>query len=108
MRTGDNIKKIRIEGNLSRKKLGEAIGKDELYLKLVEDEGLEVSVSELMKIANILDTDISSLLDGKGFHSKGVVVTRSDSRVRVERKKRLDYESLASHYSGRHMEPFFG
>lgn len=106
MYTGANIKKIRIESNISRKKLAEAIGKDELYLKLVEDEGQEVSVSELMKIANILDIDISSLLDGKGFRTKGVVVTRTDSRVHVERKKRLNYESLAPHYSGRHVEPF--
>ncbi|MCF6335975.1 MAG: cupin domain-containing protein [Spirochaetales bacterium] len=106
MNTGENIKAIRIDRNISREKLAGAIEKDELYLKLVEEEGLEVSVSDLLKMANILDTDISSLIDGKGFHKKGVVVTRSDSRVRVERKRRLDYESLAPHYSGRHMEPF--
>lgn len=106
MHTGDNIKKIRIVNDLSRSRLAEAIGKDELFLKMVEDEGLEVSVSDLLKISTVLDTDISTLLDGKGFDKKGVVVTREDSRVRVERKKKLDYESLAPHYSGRHMEPF--
>jgi phosphate butyryltransferase len=106
MFTGENIKKIRIDRNISRKKLAEAIEKDELYLKLVEEEGLEVSVSELLKMANVLDTDISSLMDGLGLYEKGVVLTRADSRVRVERKTRLDYESLAPHYSGRHVEPF--
>ena len=106
MFTGENIKKIRIDRDISRKKLAESIEKDELYLKLVEDEGLEVSVSDLLKMANVLDTDISSLMDGMGLYEKGVVLTRADSRVRVERKTRLDYESLAPHYSGRHIEPF--
>jgi len=106
MFTGENIKKIRIDRNISRRKLAESIEKDELYLKLVEEEGLEVSVSDLLKIANILDTDVSSLIDGMGLYEKGVVITREDSRVRVERKTRLDYESLAPHYSGRHVEPF--
>ncbi len=104
--TGENIKKLRIDKNISRKEFAKAIEKDELYLKLVEDEGLEVSVSDLLKLAKVLDTDVSSLIDGKGFYEKSVVVTRSDSRVRVERKTRLDYESLAPHYSGRHVEPF--
>ncbi len=106
MHTGENIKEIRIERDMSRSKLAEAIEKNELFLKLVEDEGLEIEVSDLLKIASVLDTDVSTLIDGKGFHKKGVVVTRSDSRVRVERKRKLDYESLAPHYSGRHVEPF--
>ncbi|MEA1911668.1 MAG: phosphate acyltransferase, partial [Spirochaetota bacterium] len=107
MFTGENIKKIRIDKDISRRQFAEAMEKDELYLKLVEEEGLEVSVSELLKMANFLDTDVSSLIDGMGLYEKGVVVTRQDSRVRVERKTRLDYESLAPHYSGRHIEPFF-
>jgi phosphate butyryltransferase len=106
MFTGENIKKIRIDRDITRIKLAEAIDKDEFYLKQVEEEGLEVSVSDLLKLANILDTDISSLLDGMGLYEKGIVLTRAKSRVRVERKKRLDYESLAPHYSGRHIEPF--
>jgi len=106
MFTGENIKKIRIDRNISRRQLAESIEKDELYLKLVEEEGLEVSVSDLLKVADILDTDVSSLIDGMGLYEKGVVITRQDSRVRVERKTRLDYESLAPHYSGRHVEPF--
>ena len=106
MFTGENIKKIRIDRDISRRKLAESIGKNELYLKLVEDEGLEVSVSDLLKVANVLETDISSLMDGMGLYEKSAVLTRADSRVRVERKTRLDYESLAPHYSGRHVEPF--
>lgn len=106
MFTGENIKKIRVDRDISRKKLAEAIEKDELYLEMVEEKGLEVSVSDLLKIANILDTDVTSLIDGLGLYEKGVVITRKDSRVRVERKTRLDYESLAPHYSGRHIEPF--
>ena len=106
MNTGENIKEIRVDRDISRRELAEAIEKDEIFLKLVEDEGQEVSVSDLLKMATFLDTDVSTLIDGKGFYEKAVVITRSDSRVRVERKKKLDYESLAPHYSGRHVEPF--
>ncbi len=105
MHTGDNIKKVREYKNLSRKDLAEAIGKDEKFLEEVEVKGLEPSVSDLLKIATVLDTDISALIYGKEFREKGVVVTRADSRIKVDRRKSFDYENLAPYYSGRHMEP---
>ncbi len=105
MHTGENIKKIRIEKNITRKELAEAIGKDEKFLVSVEEDGAEPSVSDLLKIATKLDTDISALIYGKEFHKKGVVVTKADSRVKIDRRKSFNYENLAPYYSGRHVEP---
>lgn len=70
MHTGENIKKIRIEKNITRKELAEAIGKDEKFLVSVEEDGTEPSVSDLLKIATKLDTDISALIYGKEFHKR--------------------------------------
>ena len=105
MHTGDNIQKIRTEKNLTRKELAAAIGRDEGFLADTEERGIEPSVSDLLKIADVLDTDISALIYGKEFHKKGVVLTKADSRVRIDRRKSFDYENLAPYYSGRHIEP---
>ena len=105
MHTGDNIQKIRTEKNLTRKELAAAIGRDEGFLTDVEEREIEPSVSDLLKIADVLDTDISALIYGKEFHKKGVVLTKADSRVRINRRKSFDYENLAPYYSGRHIEP---
>ncbi len=105
MHTGDNILKIRADKNLTRKELASAINRDEAFLTDVEERGIEPSVSDLLKIADVLDTDISALIYGKEFHKKGVVLTKADSRVRIDRRKSFDYENLAPYYSGRHIEP---
>ncbi len=105
MHTGDNILKIRTEKNLTRRELSAAIDKEEAFLTEVEEKGMEPSVSDLLKIADVLDTDISALIYGKEFHKKGVVLTKADSRVRIDRRKSFDYENLAPYYSGRHIEP---
>ncbi len=103
--TGVHIEKIRTEKNLTRKELASAIDRNEEFLADVEERGIEPSVSDLLKIADVLDTDISALIYGKEFHKKGVVLTKSDSRVRIDRRKSFDYENLAPYYSGRHIEP---
>ena len=105
MHTGENIKKIRVGSKITREDLAAAISKDVGYLEAVEEEGTEPSISNLLKIAAALDTDISALIYGKEFSEKGVVVTPAGSRVVVDRKKSFNYESLAPSYSGRHMEP---
>jgi phosphate butyryltransferase len=106
MHTGENIKKIRESREISRTSLAEEIGQDEEYVRQMEEEEVEAPVSVLLKIASVLDTDISALIYGKEFESKSVMVTDRNSRIKVDRKRAYDYENLAPYYSGRHMEPF--
>ena len=106
MHTGENIRRIRIEKEISRETLAQEIGKDEQYIAQIEDNDFEAPVSVLLKIASELGTDFSALVYGKEFQEKSVVVTDRNSRVKVERKRAFDYENLAPYYSGRHMEPF--
>lgn len=106
MHTGENIKRIRTEKDISRETLAGEIGKDADYIARIEDENFEAQVSVLLKIASVLGTDFSALVYGKEFQEKSVMVTDRFSRVKVERKRAFDYENLAPYYSGRHMEPF--
>ncbi len=106
MHTGENIKRIRSEKEVSRETLAGEIGKDVDYITQIEENEFEAPVSVLLKIASVLGTDFSALVYGKEFQEKSVVVTDRSSRVKVERKRAFDYENLAPYYSGRHMEPF--
>ena len=106
MHTGENMRKLREAHELSPETLGAEIGKDAAYIEAIERQEYEPPVSELLKIASVFGTDISALIYGKEFEEKSVMVTDKNSRVKVERKKALDYENLAPYYAGRHIEPF--
>ena len=106
MYTSENIKSIRLSKGISRERLANVLQVDEDYIKLIEETDAEPSVSDLLKIASALGTDIAALIYGKELKQKSAIVTRADSRVPVERKESLNYESLAPNYSGRHIEPF--
>jgi phosphate butyryltransferase len=106
MHTGDHVKTVREAARISRNELAEAIGEAPELLSGMEERGEECSVSVLLKIASALGTDISTLIYGKAFDAKSVMVTDRENRVKVERRKQFDYESLAPSYAGKHIEPF--
>ncbi|MBN1411344.1 MAG: cupin domain-containing protein [Spirochaetales bacterium] len=103
---GENIAELRQNRNLSIEELANLLRMDPSYLEQIEREAIEPAVSELMRIANALGTDVSSLIYGKKFLEKKAIPTRPAERVKVERRSDFIYESLAPHYSGKHMEPF--
>lgn len=103
---GKNIKKIREQKDISLERLATTLRLDYSYLESIENELTEPAVSNLLKIANALGTDISTLIYGKEFTEKKVLVNRPQDRIRVDRKKSFNYESLAPYFHGRHMEPF--
>lgn len=106
MHTGNNIKEMRHRKSYSIEQLAEMVDMDAGYLNELEEKDVEASVSELLKISTALETDISALIYGKELHEAGITLTRPETRRVVERRKKHKYESLASDYSGRHMEPF--
>ncbi len=106
MHTGDNIRKFRDRASINIETLAEKTNIDSKYLVSIEEGKEEATVSDLLKIAGVLKIDIAALLYGKEFDRKGARVTKPEGRVRVERKRSFDYESLSPYYSGRHIEPF--
>ena len=106
MYTGSNIKKLRLEKGVSKTELQDVVQINAIEFDSLEEQGNDASISQLMKIANYLGTDITTLLYGKEFKEQPVVVSKPVNRVKIKRKKSFDFENLAPHYYGRHIEPF--
>jgi phosphate butyryltransferase len=104
--TGDHVRSVREAEGISRRELAGIIGESEELISGMEERGEECSVSVLLKIASALNSDISTLIYGKAFDSKAVMVTERENRVKVQRRRQFDYESLAPSYAGKHVEPF--
>jgi phosphate butyryltransferase len=106
MQIGENLEKMRLVKGVSKTRLAQALKADEEYIERIERGEVEPQVSDLLKLASALNTDIAALIYGKEFTEKKSIVTKSHERLRVERARYFEYESLAPYYSGRHIEPF--
>ncbi len=103
---GRNIARIRKEREIGRARLALVVKMDEGYLERIEQGTMQPQVSELMRLATALNTDIAALIYGKEFSQKKAIATTPEQRLTVQRARYLSYESLAPYYGGRHMEPF--
>jgi phosphate butyryltransferase len=106
MQIGENLKKLRLAKGIQISRLARALKTDESYIERIENMETQPPVSDLLRFANALGTDVAALISGKEFSEKKAIVTKADQRIRVERAPYLKYESLAPYYSGRHVEPF--
>ena len=104
--TGSNIRRIREQKNITREDLSRSITMSQSDLENIEEQTVEPAVSDLLKIAGALGTDITALISGSKLSDKHVVVTRKEGRPSMERRGAYDYEFLASSFAGRHIEPF--
>lgn len=106
MRIGNNIEKNLQSKKITVEELAKFTGIEVSRLKDFITEKHTPSVSDLLKIATYLDTDIYSLIYGQEFESKKAQKTAKSSRVKISRKDAYSYESLAPLYPGKHIEPF--
>jgi phosphate butyryltransferase len=103
---GKHLREYIKKENIDKEIVAEALGWDvAIFEKILKDE-LSPRASELLNIANVLGTDIATLLYGQGHEKKRAVKTTRSERIRVDRKNYMHYESLAPSYAGRHLEPF--
>ncbi len=103
--TGANIRAVRVRQGIELERVAAALGIDAGYLSKIESCEAEPSVPELLRIAAALQTDISELIYGERFEAKKAIVTRRGERIRVQRARSYEYESLAPRYVGRKVEP---
>ena len=103
--TGENIRAVRVRQGIELERVAAALGRDPAWLAMVEKCQAEPTVPELLRIAGALQTDISELIYGQRFEAKRAIVTRRGERVRVQRARSYEYESLAPRYVGRKVEP---
>lgn len=103
---GNNIKKyMKIKG-ISHKRLSKVLGYDDFQIEKLLSGAFSPGVSDLLKLASLLKTDIPALLYGKEYREKKAILTTPGQRVRIHKVGSLNYESLAPSYVGRKMEPF--
>ncbi|MCL2463117.1 MAG: helix-turn-helix domain-containing protein, partial [Defluviitaleaceae bacterium] len=64
MEVGARIKEARIHANLTQKQLGEKLGVAAITIRQYENDKRGVSLKLLEKIAGVLDTSVTFLIDG--------------------------------------------
>lgn len=77
----------------------------EHYMKMEEGEA-DPSVYRLSKISKRYGIALDVLLFGEEPRMKGYFLTRRDQGLSVERRKDYRYQSLASGFQGREIDPF--
>lgn len=89
---GDRIKKLRIYKGHSQTELGEALGLPKQAISVIEKDGRKVSVAELEKIAEFLDTPPEFILKD-GWVDKYV-----NNKYEVRNKWKLDIPPEIDNY----------
>ena len=105
-----NIKKIRLDNNLSQEKLAELSGLTKGYISKIEKSDTAPPLSTLSKIATALNVDITVLtaeeLELPGDVDLCIVRKGEGKKISSATLKGYHYEALAYKKSGKNMEPF--
>ncbi|MFR0678138.1 helix-turn-helix domain-containing protein [Dysgonomonas mossii] len=111
-RIGERIREIRESKSISLADMIERSGLAEKQVVAIEEAGGIPSLAPLIKIARVLGVRLGTFLDD--VDESGPVISRKEqynksisfSTKDTSSVKHMDYYSLSSTKSGRHMEPF--
>lgn len=108
-RVGDKIRQLREQADLTQEQLAERADCDVTLIIQLEDGEVAAGLAPLIKITRALGCRLGTLLDDDT--QVGPVVSRTEDSKSVTRfgsagAGGLDFFSLASDKSARHMEPF--
>lgn len=106
MDIGKHLRRYMERERVSEATVMETLGMEARRFGELEGGALSLGVSDLLKLATLLKTDIPALLYGKEYRERKAIKTAVADRVAVRNRRTLDYESLAPSYVGRRMEPF--
>jgi transcriptional regulator with XRE-family HTH domain len=106
-----NIKKIRLESNMTQERIAELSGLTKGYISKIEKSDKAPPLSTLSKIASALDVDITILaaedLETPEDVSLCIVRKGEGKKISSATLEGYHYEALAYKKSGKNMEPFF-
>jgi transcriptional regulator with XRE-family HTH domain len=107
----ENIKKTRLERQLSVEQLAKRAGLTKGYVSKIENSDKAPPLSTLTKIASALNTDVGALLSGNPKKGEDIplCIIRADERKESPAKDDVSgyqLERLAYKKLGRNMEPF--
>jgi transcriptional regulator with XRE-family HTH domain len=111
LRLGRRIAELRVARGLTQDKLAAAAGFTKGYLSKVEHSKAIPPIGTLVKIARVLNADVSDLLEAEptGDDSQIISIVRSwqrESVIKGESSFGYDYSALAHTRFHKHMEPF--
>jgi transcriptional regulator with XRE-family HTH domain len=107
----ENIKKTRLEREMSLDHLAKLAGLTKGYLSKIENARKPPPLSTLLKIAAALDVDVTELISGPSGSKENVRISivRAGERQMIATKAKLygyDYQELAHKKMGKSMEPY--
>jgi transcriptional regulator with XRE-family HTH domain len=111
LRLGKRIFELRAARRLTQDRLGIAAGITKGYLSKIENSKLIPPIGTLVRIAQVLDTDVADLLgtDSSPNHDETICIVRSWEREMVIKGGSsfgYDYIALAQKRHHKQMEPF--
>ena len=105
-----NIKKVRLDHNMSQERLADLSGLTKGYISKIEKSDTAPPFSTLVKIADALNVDITVLtaeeLELPGDIDLCIVRDGEGKKVSSSTLEGYHYEALAHKKSGKNMEPF--
>lgn len=106
-RVGRRLHALRAERGLTLEQLAELAGLTRGYLSLLERDLKRPSLAALVRIADGLQTEVSSLFAGQDTSRAEYVLYRHRQSSSDAQTERLPMVPLAASRSGKIMEPFF-
>ena len=103
---GERLKGLRDVLDLTLEEVAETAGMTPECYAQMEEGSLEISVSALQKISRKYGISLDVLMFGEEPKMSAYFLTRWQSGVSIERTKAYKYQSLASGFRGRKMDPF--
>jgi transcriptional regulator with XRE-family HTH domain len=109
---GERIKKIREDKGITAGALAEKCGLSRALINQIEGNLISPPISTLLRIADVLETNISTLFQDEKLNQKTAVVRSHERLLSLRRqvssnlKLGYTYETLAHSKAIKHMEPF--
>jgi quercetin dioxygenase-like cupin family protein len=103
---GERLRGLRDVLDISVGEMAETIGISEDKYEKIEAGELDITISNLMKIAHKYGISAEELMFAEAPHMKSYFVVRKGQGMSVERTKAYKYQSLASGFANRKAEVF--
>jgi transcriptional regulator with XRE-family HTH domain len=103
----DRIKGLREIAGKSVETMAKNTGISTTQYSEYESGKIDIPISILFKISQLLNVDLSALLSGENPKLHIYCLVRKGKGLSVERRKQFKYENLAFNFINRKVEPFF-
>ncbi len=87
--------------------MSEILQIDAETVALYESAKVEIPVGYLLQVSKTFSMDLMALISGDESRLRNYSIVKKGLGLNVDRRESYDYQSLASRFTGRKMEPFY-